>query len=542
MLLISGATTAAGQQSKANVHKQQQEEQQDYFRKWLHEDITYIITPEEKTVFETLTTPEEKDQFIEQFWYRRDPDPGTTINQSREEHYRRIAYANERFASGLPGWKSDRGRIYIIHGPPDEVEMHPSGGRYRRPAWEGGGTTSTYPFEVWWYRHIEGVGQGVELEFVDPSFSGEYRLALSPDEKDAMLHVPGVGLTLAEQFGLATKANRPTFASGNREYYPLRARRAKDNPFIRYETFVGVQRPKKIYYDDLKELVDVNVTYNDLAFELRKDYFKLNDEQVLVTITLTLQNQNLAFKEENGVYVAKVGVYGVVTTITKRIIKEFEDDLIHAYQPEFFQQGLHRRSTYQKIIVLDRKLRYKLDLVVKDVHSGKVGVIRQGIFTPSYTGEELVASSLILSDSIRQLDDIQQQDQMFVLGDLKIRPSVGNTFSSSKPLGVYLQVYNAGMDQSTDRPSLRVRYKLLQGGENVAERVDEKGEAIQFFSQGRVVLVTIFSPQSLRPGRYRMEVEVQDRIRNQLVTAGEKFHVVEATQIAVKPKSSRSEK
>ncbi len=542
MLLISGATTAAGQQSKANVHKQQQEEQQDYFRKWLHEDITYIITPEEKTVFETLTTPEEKDQFIEQFWYRRDPDPGTTINQSREEHYRRIAYANERFASGLPGWKSDRGRIYIIHGPPDEVEMHPSGGRYRRPAWEGGGTTSTYPFEVWWYRHIEGVGQGVELEFVDPSFSGEYRLALSPDEKDAMLHVPGVGLTLAEQFGLATKANRPSFASGNREYYPLRARRAKDNPFIRYETFVGVQRPKKIYYDDLKELVDVNVTYNDLAFELRKDYFKLNDEQVLVTITLTLQNQNLAFKEENGVYVAKVGVYGVVTTITKRIIKEFEDDLIHAYQAEFFQQGLHRRSTYQKIIVLDRKLRYKLDLVVKDVHSGKVGVIRQGIFTPSYTGEELVASSLILSDSIRQLDDIQQQDQMFVLGDLKIRPSVGNTFSSSKPLGVYLQVYNAGMDQSTDRPSLRVRYKLLQGGENVAERVDEKGEAIQFFSQGRVVLVTIFSPQSLRPGRYRMEVEVQDRIRNQLVTAGEKFHVVEATQIAVKPKSSRSEK
>ena len=542
MLLISGATTAAGQQSKANVHKQQQEEQQDYFRKWLHEDITYIITPEEKTVFETLTTPEEKDQFIEQFWYRRDPDPGTTINQSREEHYRRIAYANERFASGLPGWKSDRGRIYIIHGPPDEVEMHPSGGRYRRPAWEGGGTTSTYPFEVWWYRHIEGVGQGVELEFVDPSFSGEYRLALSPDEKDAMLHVPGVGLTLAEQLGLATKANRPTFASGNREYYPLRARRAKDNPFIRYETFVGVQRPKKIYYDDLKELVDVNVTYNDLAFELRKDYFKLNDEQVLVTITLTLQNQNLAFKEENGVYVAKVGVYGVVTTITKRIIKEFEDDLIHAYQPEFFQQGLHRRSTYQKIIVLDRKLRYKLDLVVKDVHSGKVGVIRQGIFTPSYTGEELVASSLILSDSIRQLDDIQQQDQMFVLGDLKIRPSVGNTFSSSKPLGVYLQVYNAGMDQSTDRPSLRVRYKLLQGGENVAERVDEKGESIQFFSQGRVVLVTIFSPQSLRPGRYRMEVEVQDRIRNQLVTAGEKFHVVEATQIAVKPKSSRSEK
>ncbi len=532
VLLISGASTAAGQQSKASLQKQQQEEQQDYYKKWLQQDITYIITPEEKSVFEALTSPEEKERFIEQFWHRRDPDPRTAINESREEHYRRIAYANERYTSGLPGWKSDRGRTYIVHGPPDSIEMH-AGGRYRRPSWEGGGTTSTYPFEVWWYRHIDGVGQGIELEFVDPSFSGEYRLALNPEEKDAMLNVPGVGLTLAEQFGLATKLDREAF-SGNRGYYPLKTHRAKDNPFIRYETFVGVQRPKKIYYDDLKQIVDVSLSYDDLAVQLSKDYFKLNDEQVLVTITATLQHQDLTFKKENGVHVAKVGVYGVVSTMNKKIIKEFEDDLVNAYQPEFFEQGLHRRSAYQKIMALDGRLRYKLDLVVKDVNSGRVGVIRQGIIAPSYSGQELVASSLLLSDSIRQLADVAQQDQMFVLGDLKIRPSVDNIFSDSKPLGVYLQVYNAGVDQSTDRPSLRVTYRLSQGGQTIAERVDEEGEPIQFFSQGRVVLVKIFSPQSLRPGKYRMEVEVQDRIKNQLVSAREKFEVVAAPQIALK--------
>ncbi len=534
MLLISGTTTAASQQGKSERPRRLQEDQQDYYRKWLQEDIGYIITTEEKTVFKTLTSPEEKDQFIEQFWHRRNPDPKTLTNQFRDEHYRRIAYANENFTSGFRGWKSDRGRIYIIHGPPDTIEMHPSGGRYQRPLHEGGGITSTYPFEVWWYRNIEGLGQGIELEFVDPSFSGEYRLALNPEEKDAMLHVPGVGLTLAEQFGMATKLDRETFSPGNRDYYPLKLRRMQDDPFIRYETFVGVQRPKRIHYDDLKEIVDVNVTYDDLEFKVRNDFFKLNDDQVLVAITLTLEHQNLTFKEENGVQIAKVGVYGVVTAINKRIMKEFEDDLIHSYRPEFFQQGLQQRSTYQKIVALDRKLRYKLNLVVKDAHSGKVGVIRQGIVVPSYSPETLVASSLILSDSIRQVDNVQQRDQMFVLGDLKIRPSIDNIFSSSRPLGVYLQVYNAGIDQSTDSPSLRVKYRLLQGGEKVAERVDEKGEPIQFFSRGRAVLVTIFSPESLRPGTYRIEVEVQDRISNQLITAGEKFQVIEATRIAAK--------
>ncbi len=530
MLLISGGTTAAGQQSKATARKHRQEEQQDYYSKWLREDIVYLITPEEKTVFEALTSPEEKDQFIEQFWFRRDPDPRTAANQFREEHYRRIAYANELYTSGLPGWKSDRGRIYIIHGPPDSIEMHASGGRYRRKLWEGGGTTSTYPFEVWWYRHIEGVGQGVELEFVDPSFSGEYRLALSPEEKDAMLYVPGVGQTLAEQYGLATRADR--LSPGSRDYYPLKQRRLQDDPFVRYETFVGVQRPKNIHYDDLKELVSVDIDYSDLPFEVRKDFFRLNDEQVLVTITLTLEHKNLAFKEDDGVHVANVGVYGLVTTINKRIMKEFEDDLVHSYRTEFFQQGLHRQSTYQKILALDPKLRYKLNLVVKDVHSGRVGVVRHGIIAPSYSSEKLVASSLVLSDSIRQMDDARQRDQMFVLGDLKIRPSVGNTFSSSRALGVYLQVYNAGIDQSTDEPSLRITYRLSQGGRNMAELVHEKGEPIQFFSTDRAVLVKIFSPQSLRPGTYRMEVEVQDRISNQLVTAGENFHVVGDIQIA----------
>src|SRR3982751_2822201 len=150
------------------------------YRKWLNEDVVYIITDEEKQAFKRLQTDEERQQFIEQFWLRRDPTPDTAENEFKEEHYRRIAYANERFASGIPGWKADRGRIYITFGPPAEIESHPSGGTYQRPYEEGGGSTSTYPFETWRYRYIEGIGSDIMIEFVDKSIPGEYRMTMDP--------------------------------------------------------------------------------------------------------------------------------------------------------------------------------------------------------------------------------------------------------------------------------------------------------------------------------------------------------------------------
>src|ERR1041385_3643956 len=189
---------------KADAAKRsrEQENASRVFRKWLDEDVAYIITNEERSAYRALKTDEEREQFIEQFWLRRDPTPDTVENEFKEEHYRRIAYANEHYASGIPGWKTDRGRIYITFGPPDEIEGHPSGGTYQRPAAEGGGETSTYPFEDWRYRYIEGIGNDVNIEFVDTTMTGEYHMTMDPSEKDALTYVPGAGLTLAEQMGL----------------------------------------------------------------------------------------------------------------------------------------------------------------------------------------------------------------------------------------------------------------------------------------------------------------------------------------------------
>src|SRR5437588_6091655 len=181
------------------------------YKDWLEKDVAYIITDEERKAFKKLQTDDERERFIEEFWRPREPDPDTEENEFKEQYYERIAYANEHYASGIPGWKTDRGRIYIMYGKPDEVESHPAGGPYQRESYEGGGETSTYPFERWFYRYIEGVGSGIEIEFVDPTGSGEYRIAMSPEEKDALRYVPGAGLTLRQQLGLDDKANRVAY-------------------------------------------------------------------------------------------------------------------------------------------------------------------------------------------------------------------------------------------------------------------------------------------------------------------------------------------
>jgi GWxTD domain-containing protein len=535
--LAGGFLDAAAPQSYPNRTARQrsqtlrQEERQDYYQKWLNEDVVYLISDEERGVFEKLSNEEEKEQFIEQFWYRRDPDPKSPRNEFKEEHYRRIAYANEWFTSAAPGWKTDRGRIYITHGPPNQVERHAAGGPYIRPTEEGGGSTTTYPFEKWWYRNMEGLG-AVELEFVDPSYTGEYRLALGPFEKDALKNLPGVGLTAAELEGDVTKADRPYFYGGaypNRLHYTMGA---ETDPFRQWEKFVVSQKPRPIQYQDLKEQINVNISYANLPFRVRTDYFRLDSEQVLVPITVELDNKDLTFKEELGRQVAKVAFYGVITSITNRLVLEFDDDVSSTFSPERMEQALRMGSTYQKIIPLDGRMRYKLDLIVKDLNSGKMGVLRQAITPLSFLGDKFQASSLVLADMVYPLPETPASNEMFLLGNVKVRPRVDKTFAQPNPIGVYLQVYNAAIDQTTFAPSLGVRYRLTREGETVSETVDPTGESVQYSSEHRIVLIRGLPTEDLAPGKYAIEVEVTDQVGGAVVTARDSFQISESGRLA----------
>ncbi len=524
---------AQGKPSKGSKGTEQSSEER--FKKWLKEDVVYIISDEEKAIFQKLATPEEKEQFIEQFWQRRNPDPKSSTNEFKEEHYRRLAYANEHFTSGDPGWMTDRGRIYILHGQPDSIESRPAGGTYNRPIEEGGGTTAVYPYEKWRYRYIEGLGSNVELEFVDKSETGKYELAVYPWEKDALLQI-GLGPTLAEQTHLATRADHPglTPAAGGAQYGGANyfARRT-DTPFARYELAAKVQAPPVIKYKALKELVEVNVKYNMLPFEFRRDYFKLSDDQVLVPITVQFRNSDLTFKLESGSQIAHVGVYGAITSLAGRTVQEFEDDVVVSLRQEDFERARQKFAGWQKIVTLNRNGRYKLDLVLKDVNSGNVGVIQQSILPPPYNLPSLSSSSLMLSNYIQPLKTMPSGDEMFVLGDVKILPKLDKRYTPQMSLCAYLQVYNATLDQASGAPSLSVHYKLVQNGKVLAIATNENGESIQFYSSQRVVLVKDLMLDGLDPGSYQIEVEVVDRLTNQKVQVGGDFVLVGDKQAAL---------
>ncbi len=532
---LLAVTLAAGvglpaQDQKRDAADTRREEVEDYYQKWLKQDVVYIITDEERAVFNQLATPEEKEQFIEQFWFRRDPDPRTAINEFKEEHYRRIAYANEKFTSGDPGWRTDRGRIYIIHGPPDTIETRPMGGVYNRPIEEGGGTTAVHPYEKWRYRYLEGIGQDVELEFVDTTGSGDYKLAVFYWEKDALMMSPGAGKTLAEETGLATRADRPalTPAAGGALYGPQNwYRRANDAPFARYELFAKVGAAPITKYADLKELVKVNVSFDTLPFQAETAFFKLNEAQVLVPLTVQVKNSDLNFKREDQLQVARVAVYGIVSTMTNRIVTEFEDDFVVRYNDAEMQKGLLKTSVYQKIFPVESRGRYKVDLVLKDVNTGKTGVLRMPIIPPGFSEQELQGSSLLLSDSIKVLNEIPEQDEMFVIGDVRVLPRLDHKFSPGMPLGLYYQVYNVALDQTTLEPSLRVTYNLFRNGQLLASAVDERGESTQYFSGRRVVLTKLLSLEGLERGEYQVEIQVEDRLSNRTLKQRESFSIVE---------------
>src|SRR5437879_284302 len=400
------------------------------YKKWLDEEVVYIIQPEERTAFLQLSTNEEREQFIEQFWQRRNPNPDLAENSFKEEHYRRIAYANERFASGIPGWKTDRGRIYIMWGKPDEVESHPAGGAYERPMEEGGGETSTYPFEKWRYRYLEGIGNDVNLEFVDPSGSGEYHLTMDPSEKDALLHVPGAGLTLLESMGMANKADRFTNTDGTNLGKSLGGQTASMNEFNRLELYSKIQRPPEVKYKDLEAIVTSRIVRNQIQFDYRYDFLRVAGDTVLVPVTIQIPNRQLTFQNKDGVHSATLNIFGRITTLTGRVVQTFEDPVSRDFPDSLFQKSVKLQSIYQKAVPLRPGL-YRLDIVIKDVKSGNVGVINTRLQVPKYDDDTLEASSLILADQLEHVPAKQIGTGQFVLGSSKVRPKLDGEFPSN---------------------------------------------------------------------------------------------------------------
>lgn len=517
-------------QKKAK-ERQLKKELETPYKKWLNEDVAYIITDEERTAFKRLNTDEEREQFIEQFWLRRDPTPDTVENEYKEEHYRRIAYANDHYASGIPGWKADRGRIYIMYGPPDEIESHPSGGTYERPAEEGGGETSTFPFEQWRYRYLEGIGTNIIIEFVDTTMSGEYHMTMDPSEKDALLYVPGAGLTLSEQMGLSTKTDRFNRTDGTHLGTPLGGQPESMNEFTRLEQFAKLQKPPAIKYKDLEADITTKITFNVLPMRVQVDYIRVTNSTVIANITVQFDNKDLQFKKKEGVQKADIHVLGRITSMTRRPINTFERDLSIDTPDELLQQSAAGQSIFQESVPLTPGL-YRLNVVAKDVTAGNMNNYELRLDVPHYDDEKLSQSSLILSDIIEKVPTKSLGTGMFVIGDTKVRPRLGDTsthstFKRGEKMGIYQQFYNFGLDEKTHKPNAEIQYEIVKSGSNepLLEQTEQVAQ-IAGASGSQVTIEKLLPLSTLAPGQYELKMKVTDKIRNQTITPSAKFTVI----------------
>src|SRR6202171_1414385 len=492
------------------------------YRQWLTEDVTYIISPDERNAFLPLDTNEEREQFIEQFWLRRSSNPDLPENDFKEEHYRRIAYANEHYASGIPGWKTDRGRMYIMWGPADEVESHPTGGTYDRPMEEGGGSTTTYPWETWRYRYMEGIGENVIWEFVDPSGSGEFRLTMDPSEKDALLHVPGAGLSLLEQMGMASKTDRFTRSDGTNLPKSLGGTPSSMDEFNRLEQYSKAFKPPEVKFKDLEAIVTARIVRDQMRFTWRTDYLKVTNDTVLVPVTIQVPNNQLSFDSKEGVHSATLNVFGRVSTLTGRVVQTFEDPVSRDFPDSLFQQSLKLQSIYQKAIPLRPGL-YRLDIVIKDVKSGNVGVVNSRLQVPRYEDDKLEASSLILADQLEHVPAKQIGSGQFVLGSSKVRPKLDGDFTSNEKMGIYMQVYHLKPDDKTHKSSATFQYTVKKGDQQVMQFKETSEEMKQTGDQ--VTIERLLPLTTLAPGKYSLEVVATDTLSNKTISKTAEFTV-----------------
>jgi GWxTD domain-containing protein len=502
------------------------------YKKWLNEDVIWIITDQERAAFKQLSNDEERDNFIEAFWQRRDPTPDTEENEYKEEHYRRIAYANEHYAAGIPGWKTDRGRIYIMYGPPDEISGSPAGGTYQRPMEEGGGSTSTFPFEDWRYRYLEGIGQEVIIEFVDDCMCGAFEMTLDRSKKDALKYTPNAGLTQYEEMGLASKADR--FTGGGLEQLgtgPMSATNATKE-FDRLGQYAKLQAPPPVKYKDLEEAVSTKIITNLMPFDVRTDFVKVTGDTVLVPITIQMKYRDITFANKDGVQRGTVNIFGRITTLSGRVVQTFEDPAQIDVPAELLPKMAENSSVYWKAVPL-RPGRYKIDIAVKDVNGDRKGVWRRGIQVPEYSDDKLSTSSLIVADVMEPVPTKDVSTGNFVIGLNKVRPRVAPAdgkpavFKRTKDQKVnfWIQVYNLGVDAKTHKPSATFEYAIVNIATNkpVVQKTDSTETMGNVGEQ--VTLQKSIASANLQPGVYRIDIKVNDNVSKQTIDPSATFAV-----------------
>jgi hypothetical protein len=334
--------------------------------------------------------------------------------------------------------------------------------------------------------------------------------------------VPGAGLSLLESMGMASKTDRFTRSDGTNLPTALGGTPASMDEFNRLDLYAKVQKPPEVKFKDLEAIVTARIVRDQLKFTYRTDFMKVTNETVLVPVTIQVSNGQLNFQTKDGIHSATMNVFMRVTTLTGRIVQTFETPVAKDFPDSLFQQSLKLQSIYQQAVPLRPGL-YRLDIVIKDVQSGNVGVVNTRLAVPRFADEKLDASTLILADQLEHVPAKQIGTGQFVLGSTKVRPRLDSDFAPSDRLGIYLQVYNLKPDDKTHKSNATFQYTVKKGNEQVLQFKETSAEMKQ---TGDQVTIERWLPlATLSPGKYSIEISATDSISNQTISKTADFTV-----------------
>jgi GWxTD domain-containing protein len=443
---------------------------------WVTEDVRWIITNEERDAFKRLGNDEERGQFIEQFWSRRDPTPSTIRNEFREEHYRRMMYANEKFGGTLPGWNSDRGHVYVVLGPPDEIT---SGTK----TFSNGTDTNLYAFETWHYSKLSGVEGPATFHFVDSCACGDFRLTMDGQDKVMDLLAP----------------KNPTDPGPGA---------APD----KLQLFVGGIKGPEVRFKDLEEIISHHVKFNLLPFTVSSHYFRVTDGSDWVPITIHYSAKDLSWKADGNLRRATLRVFGRVTTLTQRIDQQFEDQ-IQLAESTGLNSVVAKTYTYRKPLVLSPG-RYRLDVVAQDVNGDRAGTWSSSLIIPDLVDSTRM-SPIVLTKAAS--DPVFGPDEQAI------------NFSLTDPIHVYAEVYGLGIDENAKRSNTSVDYEVFNVSDPKKKaasvlHLEETGADLKQTSE-QIKIDKDLSPGTWQRGTYDLVLRVRDNVAHQEFCAEAPFSV-----------------
>ena len=536
---------AAGVQQKPPSKNEKPAEIPAQYKKWVDEEALYIISDNERDVFKSLRTDDEREGFIRTFWRRRDPSPETPLNEFREEHYRRLEWANRHYFEGKAGWRTDRGRAYIMFGPPDFFETNPGGGRGF--LFDPSGPTAEFPSEVWTYRSIPGLKERIgriDLIFVNYYNSGSYQLTTNPALANALRNVSmparDVGYAEARKEAYPGEKDRD-MAFNPLEQLTLLAELTKSRGEVLEET----ERSERLRR--LRGIVDANESLTALPFVDQESFLKGPENIISVPISIEVAGKDVQFKEAGDRYRGLVSFYFEVKDQSQTVY-QISDRLEMNLREETYKRRLADSYQYKHRLEL-RPGDYFLHVVVWDELSNNVGYLDKRMTVPSFPEDGLCLSDVILARTVRVVDapketvvveskDIpalqafekanlkvpdkleitRRQGDPFTFGNLEIGPNPSSIYKPDEELVFFYQIYNLVFNPGQGRAAVLVEHEIWKGDQLIAT-IDKPQEAsipadqkASYLNSGARYTLSRFEA-----GQYTLVIKVKDIIADKII-------------------------